>query len=248
MNSRWLRGAPLVLFLLCGLAILVASAILFARGAGEAEVLPARPAEQRPRLAFVSSLPLIFPEGFSLDAGGSAALDALEQRYEVVPIGVASAEALAGSPMLMMAQPLAQPAEVLVELDAWVRAGGRALILADPALEWPSELPLGDMRRPAPFFADTGLLEHWGLELSGPRQRGPEVRDVDDRQVQLMSAGSLSAPDCEVAGEGLVARCAIGKGKATVIADADLLQGEGAEGAAESNLQFVLSELALLER
>ena len=72
-----------------------------------------------------------------------------------------------------MAQPQAQPAEALVELDAWVRRGGRVLLLADPALEWPSERPLGDLLRPPAAFADTGLLGHWGLTLTPPEARGP---------------------------------------------------------------------------
>ena len=72
-----------------------------------------------------------------------------------------------------MAHPLAQTAENLVALDAWVRGGGRVLLLADPMLEWPSKRPLGDPLRPPPMFMDTGLLAHWGLRLDAPDERGP---------------------------------------------------------------------------
>ena len=73
--------------------------------------------------------------------------------------------ALKARRLLLMAHPRAQPAEVLVELDQWVRGGGQLLLLADPRLDWHSERPLGDRLRPPPAFADTGLLGHWGLRL-----------------------------------------------------------------------------------
>ena len=93
--------------------------------------------------------------------------------------------------LLLMAHPRAQPAEALVDLDHWVRGGGRLLLLADPMLEWPSERPLGDPLRPPPAFADTGLLKHWGLRLDAPDERGPgsaHARRTDDLTV---SPGSL---------------------------------------------------------
>lgn len=210
--------------------------------------LPPRPADERPTLMLVTSLPLIFSEHFSLESAGSPTLDALESRYSVVPIGVADAQSLKPGDLLLMAHPLAQPAEVLVELDAWVRGGGRALILADPRLDWPSELPLGDIRRPPPFYADTGLLGHWGLRLDAPDEPGPQQRLVDGRRVLLESPGTL-AGHCPIAGDGLVARCSVGKGRATVIADADLLQPRsGSADQRDSNHQFILAELDRLER
>src|SRR3954451_15051457 len=105
---------------------------------------PPRPAAQRPTLLLLTSLPLIFGEGFSLEGGGSPALKALNARYKVVPISVTDGAELAKGRLLLMAQPLAQTAENLVVLDSWVRMGGRVLLFADPMLEWPSKLPLGD--------------------------------------------------------------------------------------------------------
>ena len=67
---------------------------------------------------------------------------------------------------------------MLVELDQWVRGGGRLLLLADPMLEWPSERPLGDRLRPPPAFADTGLLAHWGLRLERPDSAEPVERTI----------------------------------------------------------------------
>ena len=130
-------------------------------------------------LLLLTSLPLMFGEDFSLQDSGSPALDALETRYRVVPISVTDPAELAKGRLLLMAHPLAQPAEDLVALDQWVRRGGRVLLLADPMLEWPSKRPLGDPLRPPPMFMDTGLLAHWGLaarRAGRARARGREAR------------------------------------------------------------------------
>lgn len=236
-------------FLVAVLAIgLIAAGALAWIGTDRGDRLAPRPVPQRPPLMLVTSLPLIFPEEFGVDDVGSPTLEALETRYRVEPIGVTDAPSLSGGNLLLMAHPLAQPAEALVVLDRWVREGGRVLILADPSVEWPSDLPLGHSHRPPPYFADTGLLAHWGLRLDAPDDPGPQERTVDGRQVRLGSPGTLSG-GCETAGEGLVARCAIGRGRATVVADADLLQPRGAStGQIDSNLQFILAELERLEQ
>lgn len=211
---------------LLGLAALAAWAI-----AGEQEKLGPRAPADRPNLALVTSLPLIFGERFGLEAGGSPALARLEERYNVLPVGVADAASLEGRRMLLMAHPRAQPAEALVELDQWVRNGGQLLLLADPKLDWPSERALGDRLRPPPAFADTGLLNHWGLELAAPRM---------DSQV---TAGRLASHGpCTIVDDGLVARCPIGGGKVTVIADADFLNADDGEG-----LDLLIVELTRLE-
>lgn len=210
---------------------------------------PRAPAE-RPTLALLTSLPLVFGESFGLESGGSAALGRLEQRYNVLPIGVADAASLEGQRLLLMAHPRAQPAEALVELDQWVRGGGRVLLLADPRLDWPSERPLGDKLRPPPAFADTGLLAHWGLRLSGPDPQGPASTGDGELAIVASSPGKLESRSCVIAGGGFVARCRIGRGAATVVADADWLNvdGEGAlDGPTEHNLDLLVAELARLE-
>ena len=193
--------------------------------------IAARAPEKRPTLALLTSLPLVFGEGFGLDGGGSAALTRLEQRYKVVPIGVADAQNLKGRHLLLMAHPRAQPAEALVELDRWVRDGGHVLLLADPRLSWESERPFGDPLRPPPAFADTGLLGHWGVELS----------EGEANPVDSPSPGKLASQRCEIADGGFVARCGIGKGRATIIADADFLNG------GPSDLDYLMTELSRLE-
>lgn len=202
--------------------------------AGPDRSLREREKADRPRLALLTSLPLIFDESFGIDGGGSPALTRLEQRYEVMPIGVADAASLGGHKLLLMAHPRAQPAEALVELDQWVRNGGRLVLLADPRLEWPSERPLGDMLRPPPSFADTGLLVHWGLRLGGP---GPGDGGTAG---QLASNGG-----CETDEGGLVARCVLGKGQAVIIADADFLNVEASDADGLDRLMIELDQLEI---
>lgn len=210
------------------LGLAVALATVGACNSASQEV-GSRDPDRRPELALLTSLPLIFGESFGLEDTGSATLARLEQRYRVRPIAVADASSLKGRQLLLMAHPRAQPAEALVELDQWVRNGGHVLLLADPRLDWPSERPLGDRLRPPPAFADTGLLDHWGLSLRGP--------EPDERR----SSGHLvSNGTCKIAYGGLVAHCPIGAGRATIIADADFI---GAEG----GLDLLIEELAGLE-
>jgi len=231
-------------------AIAIAGAAAIGVSMKRDEVPAARPLAERPTLALLTSLPLVFGESFALDSGGSAALTRLEQRYNVLPIGVADAASLEGQRLLLMAHPRAQPAEALVELDHWVRGGGRVLLLADPRLDWSSERPLGDRLRPPPAFADTGLLGHWGLKLSGPEPEGPAEVGNGRQTILASSPGKLASQDCTIAGNGFVARCRIGRGRATIIADADFLNVAGAgglEGATERNLDLLIAELARLE-
>jgi len=147
---------------------------------------------------------------------------------------------------LLMAHPLAQTAENLVALDEWVRRGGRVLLLADPRLEWPSKRPLGDPLRPPPMFMDTGLLAHWGLKLNGPVQLGPVRASLAGYDIVTVSPGALTGT-CPIDAGGLAAHCRIGNGRATVIADADLLDVGELDGAGH-NLDAILSELFELER
>jgi hypothetical protein len=230
-----------VALLVCGVA---AMALIPRDRSGH---LAPRAEGQKPVLMVLTTLPLLFPEEFTLEGGGSEALSAVETRYRVTPIGTTDAASLSDGTLLLMAHPLAQTADALVDLDRWVREGGRVLLLADPKLDWPSERPLGDKLRPPPSFADTGLLKHWGLTLAAPSESGPQQRELAGRQVLTASSGSLSG-SCEVERGGFVARCALGKGRAVVVADADFLNVEDLDGPTESNLEALLAELDRLER
>jgi hypothetical protein len=229
------------------LVIMIAFAVtMIALVAIRRTIMPGRPA-QRPTLLLLTSLPLVFNEGFALTGGGSPALNKLQSRYRVLPISVTDGAELARGDLLLMAQPPTQTAENLVVLDQWVRRGGHLLLLADPMLEWPSKLPLGDPLRPPAVFMDTGLLVHWGLRLDAPDHRGPAQRKLASFEVMTDSPGSLSG-SCDISGDRLVARCRIGRGRVRVIADADLLDVDQLGTGGDRNLDGMLAELALVAR
>jgi hypothetical protein len=238
--------APAAALLVAGL-IAVAALVFVADRKAETRP-PANFVAAKPTLMLLTSLPLVFAEKFGLDGGGSPALMALAMDYRVVPIGIADSTTLGKRRLLLlMAHPQAQTAEALVDLDKWVRDGGRLLLLADPMLEWPSERPLGDPLRPPPAFADTGLLQHWGLRLDAPDERGPAMRRLGGMEILTASPGSLVG-QCVIARDGLVARCRIGKGQAIIVADADFLDVDHLDGPTANNLKALLAELAALGR
>lgn len=243
-RRRWLAAAAGALLVVAAAA---AGLVLKDRSS---DFAPRAPGD-RPELLLLTSLPIVFPEGFSLEGSQSPVLAALRERYDVLPISTADRRSLDGHRLLLMAQPNAQPAEFLVDLDQWVRRGGRVLLLADPVLEWPSERPLGDALRPPLAFGDTGLLGHWGIRLDAPARLGPATFTIDGRRAHAVSPGSLvaTAPQCHVSGDGFVARCRVGGGLAIVVADADFIDVERRSGSARANnLDILLGELARLEQ
>lgn len=242
MTRARLRALLTICAVLGGAAALVA-----AFTEREPARLPPRPPNERPNLLLLTSLPLVFGENFSVQQNGSPALKALETRYRVIPISVTDPGELPKGRLLLMAQPRAQPAEDLVALDAWVRRGGKVLLLADPMLEWPSERPFGDPLLPPTIFADTGLLAHWGLRLDAPDRRGTRNGKLAGYDIVTMSPGTLTGK-CEIGSGGLVAHCRIGAGSATIVADADLLDTQRLGPGASHNLDAVLEELAAFER
>lgn len=188
------------------------------------EATPAKaPDRAKAELQLLTALPIVWGEQFGLDQPGSPVLEALEKEYRVKLVDLPS-EVPDGA-LLLAAQPRALPAEELVALDAWVRRGGRLLLLADPMLEWPSGRPVGDPRRAPVAFADTGLLNHWGLRLDAPERRGPKSRGGGHFPLVFDSPGELVAEgkQCSLSRAGIVAECRIGKGQLIVVADADWL-------------------------
>lgn len=187
----------------------------------------AAPAEvSKPTVHVLTSLPLLFEEGFGLEPAKGEAATFLRDHYRVKPIDLPSQLPKGG--VLLAAQPRALPAEELVALDAWVRGGGRLLLLADPLLEWPSKRPVGDRLRPPVSFADTGLLAHWGLRLDAPDARGLKEVQYDGYELAYVSPGRLVkvGGECVVESDAILASCRLGKGQATIVADADLLNLE----------------------
>ncbi|WP_205452204.1 hypothetical protein [Sphingobium estronivorans] len=180
----------------------------------------------RPQLAVMSGLPLFWRAG---EKGLAARVDApiitvLRQRFDVQPVD--SPLRLGKAKLLLLAQPRAFSMEELVALHGWISRGGTALILADPQLRWPLDLPLGDRRRPPSVTLLSAMIELLGVTLL-PRPDAGEVRHFlgDGRMLTLFAASGFekASADCRIVGRGRVARCAVGKGSATMVADADLI-------------------------
>ncbi|PSJ38371.1 hypothetical protein [Allosphingosinicella deserti] len=198
-----------------------------------------RPAQTQPDLLLMTALPIVWGEGGAFDPRSQPALAyrALQEEFAIRPIDSLDARTLRGAGLLLLAQPRwLAPAE-LVAVDDWVRAGGRILILTDPQLIWPTGLPLGDIRRPPPVGLLKPLLDHWGVALDGP-QAGEVVVVDSGRRLVLDRPGRFAATgeSCRVLGSWR-AECRLGAGRATLIADADLLRDDlwaaaGADGGA----------------
>ena len=190
-----------------------------------------RAAHSKPDLYVLTSLPLMFDEGFALGPARGEAATFLRERYTLKPIDLPSQ--LPKGAVLLAAQPRALPAEELVALDKWVRDGGKLLLLADPLLEWPSERAVGDRLRPPVSFADTGLLANWGLRLDAPDARGLRHFPNEMANVDTLSPGKLVnvGGPCSDDAEGISASCSLGQGEVFIIADADWLDVEGVRNA-----------------
>lgn len=201
-------------------------------------------AENRPQaqLALLTSLPIVFGESFGLDAPASPLLARLEQDHDVRPVD--GPEQLLPGGLLLAIQPQALTAERLVALDRWVREGGRVVLLADPSLRFESSRPLGDRFRPPYSFADTGLLRRWGLTLEEEPAPATDAVPFDLGQgiaAEASSFGRLSAQGsaCSLTPARTVARCRIGKGRVTVVADADFAMRENVSGNQDAVAELV---------
>lgn len=186
-----------------------------------------------PALGFMTTLPLQWSEGgieaaVIADAAPHPAFARLSAAYQLVPVD--SLDDIDRLKLLLLAQPRAMSPEELVKLDAWVRSGGRLLLLADPALQWGSLYPLGDKRRPLFTSMLSPLFSHWGVELVLPIDEAEpvSVREIDGLTIRTRTPGewrnkSDTNQVCKIDAKAIYADCAVGKGRALLIADADLL-------------------------
>lgn len=240
MRTSRIRNGGYKLAILAG-AIAVALAGWGLAGAG-------RP---KPVLGLFTTLPIYWAETARMSemlepqARTGWARGALERRFELHPLDTLAApegktaRSLGGVEFLLLAQPRALSPLENVALDDWVRAGGHVLVFADPMLTMDSRFAIGDKRRPQDVALLSPILGRWGLEMHfDPDQEGGERTIATDlAPVPVHLAGTLhpvdgyptSTENCWIAYDRLFAQCAIGEGKATVIADAALF--EEAEGA-----------------
>ncbi len=199
---------------------------------------------KKPKLGLITTLPLRWGEGDLADMVSptsmpSAAYKSLEADYQITMIDAVDAKSLNGNHVLMMAQPRAFAPAELVAIDSWIRNGGHALILADPALTWESSYPLGDKRRPLFTSLMSPLFAHWGIDLVLPMEVGNEkivVREISGQTVQTSTPGAWQpragpkSAQCSISDNGMIAQCIAGKGRAIMIADADLLKEDFWQG------------------
>ncbi len=223
------------------LAALLVLCALPACQAGAAEEERSKANEASPTLGLFSSLPIYWGEGADIgtmiDGGGEPGWlrQVLERRFSLAPLDALEPETLAEVERLLLAQPRPLAPSENVALDNWVRAGGRALIFADPMLTRHSEYALGDKRRPADMVVLSPILARWGLELRFDESQaaGERMVEANGAAVPVDLAGEFVARDsgddstCAILDNGLIARCRIGEGRVDLVADAALLDEEG---------------------
>lgn len=195
-----------------GVLMLGIAALLLWRGPAQ----PLRPVSDRPSLAVITALPLFWDE---MGRGGSRdapVVTVLRTRFTVMPLDDPQHLAKTGARRLLLAQPRAMTSAQLVAIDAWVRGGGMALVLADPLLRWPGGLPLGDRRR-APSVSPLGpLLSHWGFEPGGLFQ-------PSETRLFMPDGALVTISGAELRDHALMVERQVGRGTVRLVGDADLL-------------------------
>lgn len=211
---------------------------------------PAEPVRERPAVGLITALPLLWGEadiGELLAGGGrrAPALALIDQHFTVEPIDAVTAETLRRHRLLLIAQPPVASPQELVALDGWVRAGGRALILADPLLAWDSRYGLGDPRRPPPVHGLDRLLTHWGVAID-PAAAADKVIDVGGRAITTTTPGRLRRIGGRCAVAPFLARCRLGRGEVLIVPDADMLDEGHVEGQIDGNVDAIVALLGSL--
>lgn len=184
-------------------------------------------------VTLLTGLPLRWSEGTDLAAMLAQGMDedpALGRLRAAGPVEVVDSivdHPPAPGGALLLAHPRALAPRELVAIDAYVRGGGRTVILADALTGWPMRHPIGDPRNPPVTTLLTPLLDHWGITLAaatGPDE-GAAVFDIDGARLRLFSAGRFSVlpAACRPFAGGRIARCRFGAGEAWLVGDADLL-------------------------
>lgn len=241
--------------------MLLASLAVSCHGGGGAE-RDAGSTKDRPALGLLTSLPIYWGEPAAmsdlLDTAAEPhwARAVLEEDHVLVPLDVLGqpdgrpTPELARMNRLLVAQPRGLSPADNVALDMWVRGGGRLLLVLDPRMTDHSDYPLGDKRR----FNDVALvppvLARWGLSMrhaEGTAERDVLLRNGTALPVAdygLFEATSPSPGDrpCMLTAERIVARCAMGEGRVTVVADAAFLNREDAPIAAASAARFLVAD------
>jgi hypothetical protein len=203
-----------------------------------------------PALGLMGTIPIYWGEAAGIDelVGGTAeahwARAELETHFPLQPLDYLSAEALAPFDRLLLAQPRALSGEENVALDAWVRGGGHLLLFADPMMTGHSRFPLGDRRRPMDVTLLSPILKHWGLTMEFAEDQPFGVRSLEAAGLTVpvnLPGRFAEGGACELSADRALARCAIGEGSATILADAALLDLHEPDPLAAEALQGLLA-------
>ncbi|MFM7378549.1 MAG: hypothetical protein ACKO1O_10565 [Erythrobacter sp.] len=250
-------------------ALAAALLALLAAGCERAPPAPAaaETAGLRERLGLMTSLPLYWPLGAGVEeiAAGRAPPPwqraALEAAYEIEPLDslapvpgltpdAPATNPLAGLTRLAVIQPRGLSPADNVALDEWVRGGGRLLLALDPALSGEYDLPLGDPRRPADSALIPPVVARWGLAVRFDEAQDSKIVDTafGDKYLPLVLAGEVaitdpSAASCTLVSGGTAARCTVGKGQVTLIADAAIFEHRELAGEGEIHLRRLIAEV-----
>ncbi len=186
---------------------------------------PAVVSGPRPALTLLTGLPIVWGEDGK--GGPNAAARRLAATFTLRPIDAITPEALRRAPLLLAAQPRELSSPDIEAIDAWLRDGGRAVMLADPDLRWPVDLSPGDARRPPRWATLAPLLARWGVTVARTTGRVATIdfaRPGGGRRVVVDSPGIIRAErGCRISAGGRAADCVVGRGRALILADADLL-------------------------
>ena len=229
-------------------AILTVLAAVLLALAGCSAAPAATAPEQRPALGLMTSLPIYWQEDASLaDIAAGRAVPpwqrrAIETRFALVPLDTLTpvpalspdapeVDPLAGLARLAVIQPRGLTPADNVALDSWVRAGGRLLLVLDPALTGHYAAPLGDPRRPVDAALIPPVVARWGLAVAFDAAQADAVRaePLSEGRLPLALAGHITITDpaaarCTLLADAAAARCSVGKGTVMLLADAALFE------------------------
>lgn len=217
----------------------------------------------RSEVGLMTGLPIYWADGADISALLSEETElpwvrqVLEKRYDLRPIG----QLEAGQPndaselddlkRLLIVQPRGISPAGNVALDDWLNGGGRLLFVLDPMLTGEYAAPLGDPRHPPVVGLIPPVFARWGLAMEQRKGQSAEPYMLDTvlGKVPVSLAGRIVASDggmgdCSIEGSGLIARCAVGEGQVTVLADAALFELDNGS-AAQADLILALVEYAL---
>lgn len=237
----------------CSLSVAFAAALLGLASACHADEAPAAGHGDLPELGIMGTIPLYWGEagdfGEVLNGQSSAhwARAQLEDNYRLEPLDTLDADSLRGLDYLLLAQPRALSPTENVALDDWVRRGGKVLVFADPLMTGESRFAIGDRRRPQDVVLLSPILTHWGLSLAFDEDQLTPARMVPSQGATIpvnlpgvIEVAEEGNRDCRIIAGDVLAWCAIGSGRAVVLADAALLDLHQPHPAAASALNWLI--------